>query len=327
MKRKRYLQFLLIVFGGICYGIVLAGCNQHIPAYTDQTTLAIDNENKVVNKERRTFAIVYPVAHPFFEGVTRSAKETANLLDVELDIYAPDHVEQQIKMMNHLIAMKVDGIGIGPTDPDALTPLINKAVDAGIKVVCFDTDAPESKRLSYIGTNNYLAGQHLGEVVAKLINYEGTIIGSTGISTMLNLNTRIDGLKDVLSNYPDIELLEIRSSDGTPAKTLENIEEMVEAHPHFDALVGIDSLAGSAAITVWKARGLKKVVVAFDDLPFILEGVANGQITSTISQQQARWGELIIQRLNEAVDGIDIPLFEDTETVEINSSNLHQYYP
>lgn len=320
------LNLSLIFTSVISLCFVLSGCTKHIPAYSNQTTLTEQNETTIIDEERRTFAIVYPVAHPFFEGVTSSAKEAAKALNVELVIHAPDNVEQQIQIMNSLIAMKVDGIGIGPTDPAALTPFINKAVDAGIKIICFDTDAPDSKRLSYIGTNNFLAGQHLGEVVAKLIDYEGTIIGSTGISTMLNLNTRIDGLKHELKKYPNIELLDIQSSDGTPAKTLKNIEDMIEAHPHFNALVGFDSLAGSAAITVWKALGLKQVVVAFDDLPSILDGVANGQITSTISQQQFTWGELIIQRLNEACDGFDIPLFEDTETVEINLSNLHSYH-
>lgn len=323
MRGIRSLKLTLICLGYICFA--LTGCTQHIPAYNNQTTLLTEDETIALDEQRRTFAIVYPVAHPFFEGVTRSAKETASLLNVDLVIHAPDNVEQQIQIMNNLIAMKVDGIGIGPTDPAALTPFIDKAVDAGIQIICFDTDAPQSKRLSYIGTNNYLAGQHLGEVVAKLINYEGTIIGSTGISTMLNLKTRIDGLKNVLNKYPNIELLEIRSSDGIPANTLKNIEDMVEAHPDFDALVGVDSLAGSAAVTVWKALGLKQVVVAFDDLPPILDGLANGQITSTISQQQFMWGNLIIQRLNEASDGLDIPLYEDTETVEINWSNLDVY--
>lgn len=323
MRSKQNLKLIWIAVISICF--ILSGCTQHIPAYSNQTILEEENNNKDEDEHRRIFAIVYPVAHPFFEGVTRSAKDMAEALHVELVIHAPDNVEQQIQIMNSLIAMKVDGIGIGPTDPEALTPIINKAVEAGIKVICFDTDAPESKRLSYIGTNNYLAGQHLGEVVAKLINYEGTIIGSTGISTMLNLNTRIDGLQKILNKYPKIELLDIRSSDGTPAETLKNIEEMIDTHPHFDALVGFDSLAGSAAITVWKALGLEQVIVAFDDLPTILDGVSNGQISSTISQQQFMWGELIIQRLNEAADGYYIPLFEDTKTVEINLDNLALY--
>ena len=290
---------------------------------------SIKGETKPALKsnEELTFAIIYPVAHPFFEGVTISAKETAEKMGIEVIIHAPDasNVDQQIQLLEKMIKKKVDGIAIGPTDPAALTPFINKAADAGINIICFDTDAPESKRLSFIGTDNLAAGKHLGEVVARLLNYEGNIIVSTGISTMLNLNARVDGFKQTVKQHPKMKILDIQSSDGIPAKTLLNIEEMVEEHPDFDALVGVDSLSGPAAITAWKARGLNKKMVTFDDLPIILKGISNKQVTSTISQSQFKWGELIIKQLFDAKNGHDISSPIYTETVEVNLKTLDKY--
>lgn len=323
MKRK--LSFIAFIALSCLISLVLTSCSIDRNSKLNPITTLPVEEITENDEQRRTFAIVYPVAHPFFEGVTRSAKQTADMLDVEVVIHAPDNVEQQIQIMDHLIKSSVDGIGIGPTDPAALTPFIDKAIQAGIKVICFDTDAPDSKRLSYIGTDNLLAGQHIGEVVAQLLDYEGTVIASSGISTMLNLNTRIEGFKQVIEQYPNIEILDIRYSNGMPANTLSNIEEMVRDYPQFNALIGMDSLSGPAAVTVWKALGLEKIVVTFDDLPAILDGIENGQITSTISQHQTMWGQLIVERLNEALDGKDIPLFEDTETIEINRNNLSQF--
>lgn len=323
MKRK--LSFIAFIALSCLISLVLTSCSIDRNSKLNPITTLPVEEITENDEQRRTFAIVYPVAHPFFEGVTRSAKQTADMLDVEVVIHAPDNVEQQIQIMDHLIKSSVDGIGIGPTDPAALTPFIDKAIQAGIKVICFDTDAPDSKRLSYIGTDNLLAGQHIGEVVAQLLDYEGTVIASSGISTMLNLNTRIEGFKQVIEQYPNIEILDIRYSNGMPANTLSNIEEMVRDYPQFNALIGMDSLSGPAAVTVWKALGLEKIVVTFDDLPAILDGIENGQITSAISQHQTMWGQLIVERLNEALDGKDIPLFEDTETIEINRNNLSQF--
>jgi ribose transport system substrate-binding protein len=68
-------------------------------------------------------------------------------------------------------------------------------------------------------------------VVAKLLNYKGSIIASTGISTMLNLNSRIEGVKQTLNKYPEMNLIEVRSSDGKPSIALSNIEAMVEEYP------------------------------------------------------------------------------------------------
>lgn len=324
MRRKIIIKYFLL-FVGIIYMINLTACNTQ-PAESNLISQQKEDTTEEVEKHR-TFAIVYPVAHPFFEAVTTNAEETAKKMGINLIVRSPENsrVEQQIQIMKDLIKMEVDGIGIGPTDPEALTPLINEASDAGIKIITFDTDAPQSKRLAYIGTDNLSAGHHLGEVVAQLLNYEGTIIGSTGISTMLNLNTRIEGVKQVLDKYPNIKLMEIRSSDGNPAKTLKNIEDLVLKHPDFDALIGIESLSGPAAITVWKAKGLHQPVVTFDDLPIILEGITNGQITSTISQRQFTWGSLILKRLNDTVDGKDIPVFENTGTVEITAENVNNY--
>jgi ribose transport system substrate-binding protein len=97
---------------------------------------------------------------------------------------------------------------------------------------------------------------------------------------------------------------------------------MILKHPDFDALIGMDSLSGPAAITIWKAMGLKKVLLTFDNLPDILDGIKYGQITASISQNQYRWGELIIQYLDAACDGKEIPELIYTKTTEINKSNI-----
>jgi len=304
-------------------------CN---PAENNSQPINRETITKEVNsmEDKLTFAIVYPVAHPFFELVTLGANETEESMETEIEIIvrAPTTVsaEEQVDIMDSLINQNVDGIAIGPTDSALLTPVINKAIEAGINVICFDTDAPESERVSYIGTDNFAAGEHLGEVVAESLEEKGSIIISTGLSTMLNLNTRIEGVKAKLKDYPDIEILDIKSSDGIPSKTLTNIEEMVEEYPQFDALVGIDSLSGPAALTVWKAKGVNdKVAITFDDLPKILDGILHKQITSTISQSQYTWGELIVESLYEAHLGNDIVPFQITETTEINSTNIEEH--
>ena len=290
--------------------------------------LNINQTNSTLqSKEARTFAIVYPVLHPFFESITRGAEEKAKLANCKLIVKGPDidnfQVKQQIEILNKLIEMKVDGIAIGPTDSTLLAPIINKAINNGIKVICFDTDSPFSKRISYIGTNNIEAGKHMGEVLAKLLNKKGKVICSTGISSQLNLRQRILGVKLAIQHYPEMKILEVESSLGSPITAVKKIEAMILKHPDFDALIGMDSLSGPAAITIWKAMGLKKILLTFDNLPDILDGIKYGQITASISQNQYRWGELIIQYLNEACDGKKIPKLIYTKTTEINKYNIN----
>ncbi|WP_163578965.1 substrate-binding domain-containing protein [Gracilibacillus saliphilus] len=289
-----------------------------------ETNQPVLEEDSTQNNERLasdyTFAIIYPVAHPFFEKVTKTARKQATELGINIIIDAPKiaSAEDQAKILEKYIEQQVDGIAIGATDPETITPIINQAIDQGIPVVCFDTDAPNSNRYAYIGTDNYLAGLHIGETVAEHLDYSGELIVSSGLPTMENLQLRIKGLKAVVARYPDLTIEEMVFSNGTAPDTLSNIEELVDNHPNFDGFVGIDSLAGPAAITVWKAHGLDKTAVTFDDLPIIMEGLKNGQITSTISQNQTEWGKLLVKRLVELKNGKNVKEKEFTETIELD---------
>ena len=152
--------------------------------------------------KKRTFAIVYPVIHPFFEPVTESAEKYVKEHEgFDVIVKAPEggNVQQQVEIVEDLIAMKVDGIAIGSTDADALAPVIDKAVDSGIPVVTFDTDTPNSKRAGYIGTDNYKAGVHMAHVIAKHLNNKGKIIILQGVPTQLNLVERLTAIEDTLA--------------------------------------------------------------------------------------------------------------------------------
>lgn len=280
-----------------------------------------------IAKQQKTFAIVYPVVNPFFDGTTRNAEAMAGKLGCKLLVKGPEtfDIGQQIAILKNLIALKVDGIAIGPTDGQVLAPVINSAVDKGIKVVCFDTDCPSSRRLSFIGTDNMIAGKHMGEVVAKILNYAGKVICSQGIPSQLNLQQRLQGVQDIFKKYPRIKMIDVRSGQGDSPKTLANIEDMIKAHPDFDILIGMDSFAGPQAVMAWKEKGVRKPVVTFDDLPEIIQGIRDGQITVAIVQKQNQWGTLIMQRLSEACEGRKIPVNEDTGTIEVTRKNVDSY--
>ena len=282
-------------------------------------------------EEKYTFAIVYSVVHSFFDGCTQGAEDkAAELGNIELIVKAPDTADasKQIEIMENLISMGVDGIAIGPTDTAALTPYIDEAVAQGIKVVTFDSDAADSGRLGYIGTDNVKAGRHMGEVLGTLLEGKGKVLVSMGVSTQENLIQRLDGVKEVLAeSYPDVEIIDEKSSQGDTSIALANIENMVTANPDFDALIGIDAAAGPAAVVAWKAEGLDQVVITFDDTDDIIQGVRDGQITVTIAQNQYVWGTTIVEELLAACKGEEIPVSFDTGTREVNAENVAELYP
>lgn len=291
-----------------------------------------DDEPEPDASAKRTYAIVYPVIHQFFDPVTTGAQDYAKELgNIELFVHAPEggQVQQQIEIMENLISMKVDGIAIGSTDPEALAPYIDQAIEAGIPVVTFDSDTPNSKRIGYIGTMNYQAGVHMANVIADKLGGEGELLILQDVATQGNLVERLQGIRDTLeADYPNIKILDVQSGDADPARSVEVLESMIEANPDFDSYTGIGGAGGPAGIAVWKARGWTnqdKMNISFDNTDENIDGLKEGLVTALVSQRQHAWGKIIIDSLNTLIDGGEIPEHNDTGTIEVTIDNIDTY--
>ncbi|WP_339158808.1 substrate-binding domain-containing protein [Paenibacillus sp. FSL W8-0186] len=261
-----------------------------------------------------TFGIIYPVAHLFYEEITRLAEEAAAPHSIRLIVKAPESfsADQQIHMMETMIQQQVDAIAIAPIDAAALAPVIDRAVEAGIPVICFESDSPGSRRLSLIGTDNVKAGEQMGQVIRQLHNNKGMLLIESGVQSMKVNQERLEGLLRYLQDHTNIQVLEIRYHGGNSDKSLSDLEQMIDDHPHFDSLVSIDPISSSASVLVWKAKGLNRFALSFNMTPEMKEAIRNGQITSVISHHEQDWGRLLIEHLLRAAQGEHVPPFVDT---------------
>jgi ribose transport system substrate-binding protein len=121
-----------------------------------------------------------------------------------------------------------------------------------------------------------------------------------------------------LNDRTEIQVLEVRYNEGSESRALQDLEEMIDAHPHFDAFVGLDFVSGSASILVWKAKGLARYALTFGLTPEIQEAISNGQMTTVLSQHEDMWGNRIVTRLLDIAEGREVPQFDDTGLVEVS---------
>lgn len=269
--------------------------------------------------EPLTFGIIYPMVNPTYETITENAETAASMRNVRLLVQAPDeaNLEQQIRIMEMMIKQGVDGIAIDPVDSDAIIPVINKARDRGIPVVCFESDSPDSRRIAFIGADNYKTGEVIGSTVDRLLQGRGMILVENGMPHMLGLGERQKGLLDYLLHHTKIDVLETQNNDGSEAGATEQLEAMIERHPHFSALISLDFVSSASSILIWKAKGLKRINVALGLTPDVKQSLNNGQISGIISQNEQHWGESIIVTLLKAASGFTVPEFVDTGITEI----------
>lgn len=282
------------------------------------------NGSNSSNDTALTFGILYPFAHPFYETITKQAQQAAGPEHVTLLVQAPDeaNAEQQIRMMENMINRHVDGIAVDPIDAAAMQPVIDKAIAVGIPVICFESDAPGSKRLSFIGADNRLAGQRMGGLIDGLLGGRGMILIETGASRMDSLNKRLEGLRHYLESYTEIQILDVRYNEGSEATAQTDLEQMIDDHPHFDAFVALDPLSVSAAVLVWKAMGLSRHALTFGMMPEIEDAIRNGQLTASVSQYEQEWGSRIVSRLLQAASGHKLPSFSDTGMTDVTIETL-----
>ncbi|GFN30460.1 sugar ABC transporter substrate-binding protein [Paenibacillus xylaniclasticus] len=283
----------------------------------------LDENDSVPNM---TLAIIYPFANPFYEMITTQIEQTVQSQSIHLIVKSPDELnsDQQIRMLESMIKQKVDGIAISPIDPIALVPHINKAVEQGIPVVCFEADVPGSKRLSFIGADPYQEGILMGEMIDDRLSDTGMIMVEGGLNASLHQQRRLDGMLDYLKSNTTIKMIELRYHEGMKAQALADLEEMISSHPHFNILVNMDLISTSAASLVWKAKGLSRMSVAFGMSPDAIEALQNGQLTTIISENESKWGESIVTQLVNAANGMPVTSWLDTGFQEVTVGDLEE---
>ncbi|GBC99187.1 D-allose-binding periplasmic protein [bacterium HR17] len=220
-----------------------------------------------------------------------------------------EDVRAQVSTFESLLAQGVDGIVIGPSNPAAIKGAVQRALSAGVPVVTFDTDAPDSGRLLYIGTDNYKAGYEAGKVMVKVLNGRGKVAICTGSLTALNSVQRIDGFKAALKGT-QVQVVEVYNDNEDRAKALANAQAALQRYPDLAGFFGVYAFNGPACAQAVKMMGRagKVKIVCFDTTAEHMQLIRQGLITATIGQRPFMMGyrsaEILYRMVTEGVDKV-----------------------
>ncbi|WP_461479734.1 sugar-binding protein [Paenibacillus sp. PvR148] len=255
---------------------------------------------------RHIVLIPQELDNPFWRSVEQGAREASEKYGMTLEYIGPFriHPPEQIKLLEKTIATKADAILIqGINDPHYRT-LIDKAMDQGIPVITVDTDEPGSRRLSYVGTDNLEAGKKMGELVVKAAGSQGSIGVLLGNEEADNQRLRLEGFRSVISRYPELTIIDVRSSNISRLQAARQAEDILLSHPQIRYMVGFSALDGVGmmeAVERVMPQGVN--IFAFDDLEDTKEGIRQCRIVSTIVQQPHEMGYNAVSMLNDYFQG------------------------
>jgi ribose transport system substrate-binding protein len=241
---------------------------------------------------KKELALVTNAAADFWtiakRGVEKAQKEHPDY-SMQVLITGQATAAEQRRELDNLLARGVAGVSISAIDPKNSTEEFNKVA---AKAVLFttDSDAPQSNRVVYIGTDNVAAGRQAGEEIKKALPGGGKVMMFVGTMDADNARERVKGIKDTIAGS-NIQILDIRTDGVDFAKAKSNVQDAL-AKGGVDCLVGLYSYNTPQIYSAVKDAGKAGTVkiVGFDEDPQTLRGVADGTVQSTIVQQPYEFG-------------------------------------
>ncbi|MCM3700194.1 sugar-binding protein [Paenibacillus macerans] len=265
--------------------------------------------------------------HPYWEMVEKGASQAAEKygIDIEFTGAVRNNMEEQLNLLEKAIAARADAIIVQGLNEEKFTPVIDKAVQRGIPVVTIDTDAPDSRRLAYVGTDNLAAGERLGRLVVQTTGGSGklgVIIGSDQSASQLQ---RLDGLKRVVAEHPGLEIVDVRSSNISHMEAIQQAAEMLRKHPEIEVMVGTS--ATDALGVLQAAKSLQRehlMIIGFDNQKETLAAIRKGEIAATVAQQPYLMGDTAVRLLYEYFQGNPLQPEYYTEVKVLDQRNVQE---
>ncbi len=293
--------------------------------------------------EEKYFLVSDNIQIPYWQNAGAGFLQAASQRKLWAKFIGPDTYDPkaQQQAFQQAVQQKATGILVSVADPAVLKDDIDRAIAAGIPVITVDSDAPTSKRLFFIGTDNYEAGRIGGQRLAKELNGKGTVAVFT-IPETSNMKERLRGYRDALEAFPAIKISRIVDIKGDPRIAFDSATEILgkDKKEPINAFVCLEALSGKEVAIVLNNNGVKdKVVMAMDTDPDTLNWVQKGVIAATISQKPFTMTYVGLQMLDELyhhkLKSLDadwtkdsfapIPAFVDTGSSLVEKSNVSAF--
>ena len=300
---------------------------------------------------KKKIAYVTNGVDPFWDTAAAGVRAAEKAFGIECQVLMPPKgIVDQKRMIEGLLARGIDGIAISPIDARNQVDLINEAA-ARCPVITHDSDAPQSKRLCFVGMDNYKAGRAAGKLVKEALPAGGKVMLFVGRLEQLNAQQRRQGVIDELLARPPQALhqvrfdppgkllaggkytvLDTRTDNFDYARAKANAQDAMASRPDLACMVGLFAYNGPQCLEAAKEAGrISQIkIVCFDEQNATLQGIIDGYVQGTISQQPYYYGYESVRILKGLVNGDKSVLppngFHEVPIVEVRKANAQQFW-
>jgi ribose transport system substrate-binding protein len=259
----------------------------------------------------------------------------------------PEGASDQKRMLEELLTMGVDGIAVSPIDPDNQQDIFDEVAKRTI-FITQDSDAPNSQRRCYIGTDNYTAGRLCGELVKEALPDGGSVMIFIGRLGQLNSKQRRQGVIDeLLDRSPDpnrydepgqelrgdkYTVIDTRTDQFDFAKAKALPEDAIARYPELGCMVGLFAYNPPHILEAVREAGKlgEIAIIGFDEAEETLQGIAEGEIYGTVVQDPYRYGYESVRVVAGLARGDETVLPEggymEIPTRKITRENIDEFW-
>ena len=323
MKSISLIVHIILIMGA---GLLLTSCQRE-----DAERQATVNAPQDPDRVRIMFVDPW-VGHELWNVVADGARDAAKEYGVDLKIVGPPEGYSETTLMlsqiETAIDQRYDGVLCHPYIPDTFNPVINRAREAGVHVVCIADDAPNSRRDAIILTDDVAAARAAAETVLAALDGRPAKVGILSSTPGVpSLDVRIDAFREMIEQAPGTEIIGVEYGYSDYMQNIAKVQAQLTAHPEINVLYGTggDHPTSHAKVVKEMGKAGQIVIVGFDDLRETLDYIREGVVYATICQNQYRWGYDGVKHLAHLARGGEVPEFTDPGFVVITRDNLDSY--
>ena len=238
------------------------------------------------DQEERYVFVASNVNLPYWQEAQAGLTDAAKQLGVKSELTGPEKFDpqEQLRAFQKVVESKPAGIMISVTRPELFQDAINAAIAQGIPVITVDSDAPNSKRIMFVGTDNFRAGGESAKRMADILKGQGQVVVIT-IPGQLNVDERLRGVNETLKKYPGIKIVQAIDDKGDPRVANDNIAALLKAKAKIDGIISLEASGGSGAAEALHRLDVKIPIVGFDKDPETLDWIDRDGVTATVTQK------------------------------------------
>ncbi len=321
------MKKLLILMISLFIGLIFAGCAKKVAPKAEPNAPA---QKKTITITMIAKSSTNPVFLSARTGAEDKAKELSEKLgiDIRIDWRTPPVEDGQVQAQRIAQAVNegTDVILLSSSDASKVTGAISDAVDRGVPVFAFDSDAPDSKRFAFYGVDDIETGQMVMKNLAELVNGKASVAIMAGNQNAPNLQKRVQGAKMEAEKYPDIKIIGTFYHAETPQDAAAEVLRVMNAYPEINAFAMIGGWPLFTTTLLTDLDPSKITVVAVDALPAQLAYIEKGIVPILLAQSTYLWGSVSVELIIDKIHlHKEIPVMNKMELVKVTKETLSQW--